>query len=714
MTNDQTTKQLVQLQSIIDHPSKSIHSKEIIHNLILSLGSINSSIKFKANNALAILLLNQSNQSTTFISTSISDLLDSTHLLDCCIALRSLSSILQLSPTLGLELISKNQVINRLDDLIHLSSIPSSKSKPLPPIEFNLNFEICHFLGLATNHKLIRESITTEWPKALKYLTTLCLSKINHHESHPTRFAASLVLMKLQITRTEKVNESISSDEEIPKIGKLVRIFIDGFTLNHPASLSIIIEGLALVSEKAFVRQLLISSQECMLKTFHKLISDQSNQNELTQIKIDTSISYGISTILKNLLCFKEIKSEEDQVTERLRKLATEQNQSKSNKIEEIDEDELVTVEDEEVKQWISNLLFKDHQLMEIIGNLSKSESKEVRRLTGKVLLNLIEKQEFRGKVIQDGGARMLLKIIASLTISSTNLDSNSNLKSNSKSNSKPQLDSNDLPTLQALSKLLITANPLLIFGPLPTSPLLISTIKPLTTLLTHPSSTLLQTFEALMALTNVASLDEGLASYIANTPLVLEKVEECLMGIRTGENVLVRRAASELICNLASTELVLKSFISFEDEALKSNDQENVKRLNSKGKSRLHLLIALSFSEDIQTSLASSATLSILTEHSSMIRIGLMKDEKLMKSLERVVGEILRDVDQIPLQFRVLSLLNNLVMEDELVMENECKELKEVVQEMYQRLRMDGQSDDEMKGEMRKLIENILKINST
>ncbi|EGG06509.1 uncharacterized protein MELLADRAFT_77814 [Melampsora larici-populina 98AG31] len=513
----------------------------------------------------------------------------------------------------------------------------------------------------------------------------------------PTRFAASLALIKLQIASTEKVNERPLVDEDLPTIGKLVRILIDGLSLDCKDSLGFIVEGLALVSEKAFVRQLLISSQDSMLKRFHEAVSQKaSSQNQDCQLKVDTSIAYGISTILKNLTSFKELKSEEDQVTEKLRKLATQQNQPKQSKIEEINEDELVTVEDEQVYQWISTLLFKNHLLMELVGELSKSESKEVRRLTGKILFNLIEKQDFRGKLLQDGAGRMVLKITASLTI-----NSNSNSNSMSKE-ANSQLDPNDLPILQALSKLLITTNPLLIFGPLPTSPLLISTIKPLTTLLLHPSSSLLQIFEALMALTNLSSLDERLALGIASTFGVLEKLEECLMGIRTGENVLVRRAATELVCNLASTEIVLQSFV--------EEDKSSNEKLNSKGKSRLHLLIALSDSEDLKTSLASSATLSILTEHSLIIRNGLIQDEKLMKSLTRVLSEILKvDGQVLGLQFRGLSLLNNLVLENDELMKNEFNELNEILLDCYGRLENDDQ--DETKVEMKKLIENILKI---
>ncbi|EGG04381.1 uncharacterized protein MELLADRAFT_108331 [Melampsora larici-populina 98AG31] len=161
----------------------------------------------------------------------------------------------------------------------------------------------------------------------------------------------------MHITVIEKFSDRPLNDEDLPTIEKIVRILIDGFHSNCPDALGFTVEGLTLVSEKGFIRKLLILNQD-----------------------LDTSIAYGISTITKNLLLVKEIQSEEDQVTGILRKLATHQNQPKQNKIEEIDQDDFIVIEDE--VYWISNLIFKNHVLVGLVGKSSKSECHIVCRLT--------------------------------------------------------------------------------------------------------------------------------------------------------------------------------------------------------------------------------------------------------------------------------------------------------------------------------------------
>ncbi|KNE98088.1 hypothetical protein PSTG_08761 [Puccinia striiformis f. sp. tritici PST-78] len=158
------------------------------------------------------------------------------------------------------------------------------------------------------------------------------------------------------------------------------------------------------------------------------------------------------------------------------------------------------------------------------------------------------------------------MKIIATLTVSDNrskqqlSSSSSESGQSTNPDSSDPTLDPFDLHIIQALAKILITTNPLLIFVPSPDSPILHSTIKPLATLSVHPSSTRLQTFEALMALTNLSSLGGRIPDDIVGSTRVLNRLEECMMGVRTGENHKVRRAVTELICNLSSTQIVLNS----------------------------------------------------------------------------------------------------------------------------------------------------------
>ncbi|KAG0145266.1 hypothetical protein CROQUDRAFT_658951 [Cronartium quercuum f. sp. fusiforme G11] len=403
-------------------------------------------------------------------------------------------------------------------------------------------------------------------------------------------------------------------------------------------------------------------------------------------------MAYGVATILKHLTAYKQLKSPEDEAADRLRKLAT-QSKTVEPKIEELDEDEQASVEDEQVFEWIMSMLMRNNELMEIMGELVKTESKEVRRTAARVLLNLIERQECRGKVLQTGGARMLLKIIASLTVNPGKAGSTATSPISSSSQKKQyegELEPTDLPMLQALAKLLITTNPLLVFGPSPDSPLLLSALKPLITLLTHPASSLLQLFEGLMSLTNMASLSSHLAALIASSPRVLEKIEECMIGVRTGEHELIRRAATELLCNLASTQAILETF----EEGPTS----------ARSRSRLHLLIALSSSDDLPTALAAAGALALLVDHSSAVAKALVNETKLSESLGRVALDIIEE-GKIGVQHRLITLLACMLEEDQDRWTKRPVGLKDALEKLKGRL---GE-EDEVSAEVRRLVGVVL-----
>ncbi|GAA5916122.1 uncharacterized protein JCM6883_001739 [Sporobolomyces salmoneus] len=83
------------------------------------------------------------------------------------------------------------------------------------------------------------------------------------------------------------------------------------------------------------------------------------------------------------------------------------------------------------------------------------------------------------------------------------------------------------------------------------------------------------------MALTNIASLDPELTDKIARLSLrdrpatsLLNVLEELLLS----QNVMVRRAASELVCNLVGSEAGISHF-----------------EPTTSSSSRLHILLALS-----------------------------------------------------------------------------------------------------------------------
>ncbi|KAA1094504.1 hypothetical protein PGT21_023545 [Puccinia graminis f. sp. tritici] len=98
----------------------------------------------------------------------------------------------------------------------------------------------------------------------------------------------------------------------------------------------------------------------------------------------------------------------------------------------------------------------------------------------------------------------------------------------------------------------------------------------------------------------------------------------------------MVRRAATELICNLLSTLLFLASFGPQSNEPAGSRGLAHI--------SRLHILIALCLSKDLQTALAAGGALALLTEHSKEICQAILSSETLSSSLSRIFRESIED----------------------------------------------------------------------
>jgi len=308
---------------------------------------------------------------------------------------------------------------------------------------------------------------------------------------------------------------------------------------------------------------------------------------------------YAIATLLSHLTTFptpEDAQSEAAQV-ERLKRFASAGGggvkNTKSAPAESI----------EQVTSRVTSIVKHSTSPIPTIRQLCLSPSLQTRRLAGQILHSFVTPQALRGKLLQSGVARLLLTLIRNIP---TPFD--------------PSLD---LAPIQALSKLFITSNPLLIFGPTPSSPLLLEASQALTLPLGCSSSVpLLAIFESLMALTNIASLDQELTDRLSrltlrdrtSSNLLLNAVEELLLN----ENKMVRRAAIELVCNLVASESGIEYF---EPSSTSSSTP------------RLHLLLALASSEDVPKRLAATGALTSLV-YSRKISISLITTEKYVELL--------------------------------------------------------------------------------
>uniref|UniRef100_A0AAY4BLY3 UNC-45/Cro1/She4 central domain-containing protein n=1 Tax=Denticeps clupeoides TaxID=299321 RepID=A0AAY4BLY3_9TELE len=178
-----------------------------------------------------------------------------------------------------------------------------------------------------------------------------------------------------------------------------------------------------------------------------------------------------------------------------------------------------------------------------------------------RVFLALVERQEDRGMVVAQGGGKALIPLATENT------------------------DVGKVKASQALAKITITSNPEIAFP----GERIYEVVRPLVNLL-HLECTLLQNFEALMALTNLAGINERLRSKI-----IKEKAVSKVEGYMFEEHELVRAAATECMCNLALSTEVQKLFL-------------------ATGNDRLKLVVLFCGEEDERLRKAAAGTLAMLT----------------------------------------------------------------------------------------------------
>jgi hypothetical protein len=246
-----------------------------------------------------------------------------------------------------------------------------------------------------------------------------------------------------------------------------------------------------------------------------------------------------------------------------------------------------------------------------------------------KTILGLVEDKENRGKLLQSGCSRALVTVIRSF-LPPTTTPAN-------------QVEEPVLVAIQALAKFAITASPFHVFGP--DQGTTFDAIRPFSILLLHPSSSLLQQFEALMALTNLSSASPEACSRIFKSEGLMNKVEFMLLD----DNPLVQRASTELICNLiAGSEEVFDRYGGQEETA--------------SSKSKLQILVALSDVEDTNTRLAASGALATVTSSPNACKALYslqMERHRVLPILAELIDPTSEDGSTIPDPASVAGLLH-------------------------------------------------------
>ncbi|XP_004852859.1 protein unc-45 homolog A isoform X1 [Heterocephalus glaber] len=187
--------------------------------------------------------------------------------------------------------------------------------------------------------------------------------------------------------------------------------------------------------------------------------------------------------------------------------------------------------------------------------------TKSCRELLSRVFLALVEEVEDRGVVVAQGGGKALIP----LALEGTN--------------------TGKTKAAQALARFTITSNPEMTFP----GERIYEVVRPLVSLL-HLDRSGLQNFEALMALTNLAGISERLRQKILK-----EKAVPMIESYMFEEHEMLRRAATECMCNLALSKEVQDLF-------------------EAQGSDRLKLLVLYSGEDDELLQRAAAGGLAMLT----------------------------------------------------------------------------------------------------
>ena len=335
-------------------------------------------------------------------------------------------------------------------------------------------------------------------------------------------------------------------------------------------------EGIAFLSLDAEVKEALRDDTQA-LEALMKLVDSP-----------DKSLLYGIATILVNMTNTYE-KPDRNPELEELGKYAG-QNIPKEHELDGPDY----------VKERVATLLKTG--VVPCLLSLAAVDSKGIREQVSRVFLGLVTEGYNRGLVVQQGGVKSLIQLASENT------------------------EMGRLKSSQALAKIGITQNPSLAFP----GQRSVEVIRPFIQLLKTDNG--LMQFEGLMALTNLSAMDDSIRQR-----LFKEGAVATVEGLMFEDNDMIRRAATEMICNMIQLQDVHDRFY--------KDDVERVK-----------LLTLFSGEEDEGLVIAASGGLAQLSVDPKICRKILE-----VKSCKEIFKEmIVKENDEI--KFRAVYILANIV----------------------------------------------------
>jgi len=519
-------------------------------------------------------------------------------------------------------------------------------------------------LGVACGEKACREVVRD---RCVDYLERIVARGGGGKSQNDTRTLAAVALAKIYSAGPGNTAPGTQPARVVDKgsIGELAKIFNTSLILQSSTTTTTAtsqqesIEGLAYTSLDSSVKQALSTDRTFLTALLKTLSAPTAARN---------SVLYGGLTVLVNITVYPPVLTGEQRKVLQLKKYA-EANPSASTDGPDIDPLET----DEAVTGRCKKLLDAGivPMLVAIFKNLSQTSSTSPAQavvatagssllLIPTILLSISKAQKHRPQIAQQGGVKLLLQIYSAVTAKLT-----------SANNTTPMAVAEVRhATAHALARILVSVNPVLVFSS-QTPPA--GAIRPLLALLNTrydeegmpaqrgPGSgskvtDLLPTFEALLALTNLASIpSDGSGGGVQDLIVRVgwDQLEDMLLmhaprssaaaeyrGAEGGDgqgqeekkkprtsdtadaSTRIQRAAVELICNLCGSysPLALERFAA---------SPQSDPRVSG----RLHLLLALADAKDYPTRRAAAGALAVLTEFETIIE-GVLARERGVKVL--------------------------------------------------------------------------------
>lgn len=385
---------------------------------------------------------------------------------------------------------------------------------------------------------------------------------------------AAVILAKVRSPNTQASTQQPGKMKNGKKgVDDLLPVFKKMMVGDTDASKQSAIEGLAYASVQPKAKEKL-TKDKAFLETF---------LSTLRLSHVTSNMIFGGLTIIDNLTRYRATLSEEQR---RMMELKAYANGAQAvPTADPLDDDAVVT-------KRCTALVTAG--VVSTLVTISKIASPVLISKIFDILLSLSKTASQRGTVAKQGGVRLLLQCSATITGDSA-------------------METRALRSAaQALARILISVNPTLIFTS--GSPPLTSAIRPLLALLIDDPNhnqegprDLLPTFEALLALTNLASTPSPEAAETI-IRLAFPAIETLLLST----NTLIQRSATELVCNLTACASGIELFA---DASRPSSNR------------RLHILLALADVDDTPTRRGSAGALATITGFSGAVKQILARD---------------------------------------------------------------------------------------